>query len=278
MIAKLNNKKSTIIMMLLFAGMLIFLTTNVVSIIPIPDTTPPTISNIGHFPVNPYNTDSVYFNCSATDASGIQSVSLYYRINGDSWIDVAMTIAFATVYEYTSGVFDVTDFVEYYFVAVDASANFNVGTNNNGGLYYNFTVGLNDIQEPEITNVSFLPTSPNLYETVTITCNVTDDFSEIESVQIFYRLNGSNWSDKSFELISGSTYEVIIGPFYTSNIFVEFYIRATDNSTYHNLVINDNLGSYFSFTVISTTEVNSIYYLIPIISLFAVSIIYKRRK
>ncbi len=274
---KLNNKINKIIITCILASMFLFLTTNVSSIII--DTEPPELGKVGHYPVNPVNTDSILFNCSAEDVSGIASVTLYYRINNGGWYNIGMEQVESTpVYEYDFGLFAPNVFVEYYVVAIDASENSNTATDDNGGLYYNFTVGLNDIDGPTIYDVLFLPATPNNVEQITINCTVVDDYSSIEKVTLYYRDNTSQWLTEEFELLIGETYQVVIGPF-SPNLLIEFYINATDDSANANFEINDNQGSYYSFYVIPiTTEENPIPYIIPIIAVASVIIIYKRRK
>jgi len=258
--------------------MLLLVVTNVSSFAEL-DILPPEISDVGHYPANPVNTDSILFNCSATDASGIASVTLYYRIYSGNWYSVAMIqVASTATYEYDFGLFAPNAFVEYYVIAVDASENSNTATDNNGGDYYNFTVGLNDIEGPTIYDVAFLPIIPYDTETIIVNCTVVDDYSSVDKVTIYYRVDGNPWLTKDFTLLIGDTYQVEIGPF-LANQTIEFYINATDDSINANFAIDDNSGSFYSFIVkLSTTEESPVPYIIPIIAVAAVIGLYRRRK
>ncbi|MBN1330271.1 MAG: hypothetical protein JXA54_12425 [Candidatus Heimdallarchaeota archaeon] len=101
MLLKLTSKSNISIMSLLIA-ILMLTTLKVAGYAPLVDTTPPSIVDIGHYPMDPSNTDLVLFNCSVSDISGIQSVTLYYRANDGSWINVPMLkVGTTTIYEYT---------------------------------------------------------------------------------------------------------------------------------------------------------------------------------
>jgi len=54
------------------------------------DFTGPTITNVNHSPATPNDEDPVVFTCDVTDASGVQSASLYLRVNGGSWSYILM--------------------------------------------------------------------------------------------------------------------------------------------------------------------------------------------
>ncbi|MBN1330272.1 MAG: hypothetical protein JXA54_12430 [Candidatus Heimdallarchaeota archaeon] len=274
---KLNNYKSKVVFIFTILSLLTLISSNVSSFVD--DTTPPAITEIGHYPIYPRNTDPVLFNCSAYDISGIQSVTLYYRVNEGSWIDVLMLkVGATTTYEYTSGLFEPNDNIEYYITAVDASSNHNSATDNNGGSYYLFLVEENDITGPEITNVSFLPAIPNNSDKVTVNCIVIDDYNGISDVIVHYRVNGSMWAIKLFDHISDNNYQTEIGSF-DANVIVEFYISASDDSENANIGINNNSGLFFSFNVIlNTTEINPIPCIVPIIAIVTIGIIIKRRK
>ncbi len=114
------------------------------------DVTGPIISSIIQTP-NPANdTETIIISCDVYDANGIQSVTLYYRIDGGSWIDVNMTFTSGDTYEVTIGLFAYDSEIEYYIVAVDDSPNHNSATNNNSGSYYTFTIVSSDNIGPTI--------------------------------------------------------------------------------------------------------------------------------
>ncbi len=104
------------------------------------DIDPPLIVNIIHSPSTPTELDTISINATVTDASGVQSVTLHYRVNCGNWIEVCMTLISGSTYSVTVGSFAVSDTIEYYITAVDNSINHNEATEDNSGLYYSFTV------------------------------------------------------------------------------------------------------------------------------------------
>ena len=56
------------------------------------------------------------------------------------------------------------------------------------------------------------------------------------------------WYHTSMNYLQDDTYYAILGPF-TESFFVEYYIVAVDSSPNINEAIDDNSGSYYSYTV-----------------------------
>ncbi len=104
------------------------------------DIGPPLIVNIIHSPSTPTELDTVSINATVTDYSGVKSVTLHYRINDGTLIEVSMTLVSGDLYSVTIGPFAVSDIIEYYVSAEDNSFNNNEAINDNTGLYYSFTV------------------------------------------------------------------------------------------------------------------------------------------
>ncbi|MHA1218485.1 MAG: NosD domain-containing protein [Candidatus Heimdallarchaeaceae archaeon] len=213
------------------------------------DIDPPSITNVIHAPVAPTDLETVTISATVSDSSGIQSVTLHYRVNGGVWSTVSMTLSTGSIYQVVIGPFTTGSTVEYYITATDNSLNHNEATNDNDGLYYSFSIGSSDFIGPTITDVTHAPVAPTDLETITISATVSDS-SGIQSVTLHYRVNGGVWSTVSMTLSTGSIYQVVIGPFTNSSI-IDFYITATDNSLNHNEATNDNIGLYYSFTVFS---------------------------
>jgi len=104
------------------------------------DFTGPTISNIAHTPMLPSKTDYINITCSVTDANGIQSVKLYFRVNEGEWNSTNIIFLSSSTYKVSIGLFDSGDKIEYYIVATDNSPNANSVTNNNSSQYYSFII------------------------------------------------------------------------------------------------------------------------------------------
>ncbi len=100
------------------------------------------ISEVEHFPTPVVASEFVFISATVTDPSGIFNVTVYYRVNGGSWLFNEMFIQEPTLYQKNLGTFSVDDVIEYYIVALDSASGpaFNMAIEDNGGLYYSFTV------------------------------------------------------------------------------------------------------------------------------------------
>ncbi len=104
------------------------------------DIDPPLIVDIIHAPSTPTELDIISINVTITDASGVQSVTLHYRVNSGTWLEVSMTLISGNLYSVTIGLFTAGDTIEYYIKAIDNSADHNEAIDDNVGLYHSFTV------------------------------------------------------------------------------------------------------------------------------------------
>ncbi len=104
------------------------------------DITGPSITKILLTPSAPTEIDTVSIRAIVTDDSGVQSVTLYYRVNNGQWIEVSLTLLSGDYYSGSLGSFAIDDTIEYYISALDNSASHNLATNDNSGKYYSFTI------------------------------------------------------------------------------------------------------------------------------------------
>ncbi|MHA1211782.1 MAG: hypothetical protein ACTSSH_04900, partial [Candidatus Heimdallarchaeota archaeon] len=214
------------------------------------DTTGPTITDIKHEPVVPNELNLITYYANVTDESGVNYVQLAFRVNSGDWNYLAMSLDVDDRYAVTVGSLEIGDFVEYYIIAEDNSPIYNGNIDDNGGLYYSFIVDTSDSTGPTIFDILTNPNNPTEVDSITITCQATDD-NDIQAVTLHYRLDGGVWVNVSMTLVTGQTYEVNIGP-YSYGVFIEYFISATDSHTLHNLAIEDNSGLYYSFTISSS--------------------------
>jgi len=210
----------------------------------------PLVENIEHIPSAPDDADIVIINCTATDEHDILSLTLWYRNNSGNWYNKPMTLDTGDNYIGTIGPFEFDAYVEYYLVAVDNSTQQNVELYNNGGANYYFTIISSDDEAPVISNLYYGPNPPSDAEVLIVNCTITDA-NTLGSADIYYRINSGTWIDTGLALKTGNVYKVIIGPFSYAD-FVEFYLNVTDSSPFRNIAIENNAGSYYSFTVTSS--------------------------
>ncbi|MBN1329441.1 MAG: hypothetical protein JXA54_08205, partial [Candidatus Heimdallarchaeota archaeon] len=220
------------------------------------DTTAPTINDVVVVPDTLDDDDVIAVYCNVTDLNGISQVNLYYRINSGEWGNIPMTWIFDNHYEATLGTFAYDDLIEFYITADDIADTANQAIDDNGGLYYSFTIESSDYTAPVINSISINPTSPEDDDYVYFNCHATDA-NGIQSVTVYYRVNGGEWGAILMDYITGSEYEVSHTPFGYGD-FIEYYFVAIDNSPNHNTATNDNGGSYYYFTVESSDHYNPV--------------------
>ncbi|MHA1211143.1 MAG: Ig-like domain-containing protein [Candidatus Heimdallarchaeota archaeon] len=196
-----------------------------------------------------FETNQTIINCTAFDMHDIQYLTLFYRINGASWIAVNMTTTVYGNYTINLGLFNENDIIEYYFYIVDNSQHHNIAIIDNEGAYYSIVIA--DGIAPNISSINNYPVIPNDHRLVYITC-IVEDPSLIHEVILYYRLDGGFWYCLPFNELEGNLFQVALGPI-TAYVFVEYYIVAIDDSMYQNQIEDDNGGTYYSFSIIDKT-------------------------
>jgi len=105
-------------------------------------------------------------------------------------------------------------------------------------------IGFADAVPPVIETPS-QTSDPKYYEITAIDAVVTDALSGVMGVELYYRLDGGNWIAVECSNV-GDLYSAEI-PMLSYGTFVEYYLYATDWTG--TIGINDNGGSYYSYTV-----------------------------
>lgn len=95
---------------------------------------PPLIMNIYHYPSPPSKNDFVTVTASVFDDTQVQSVTLYYRIDGGSWKNALMSTLVTSIYKATIGPFRSKSIIEYYLIVYD------INSNSNQSSIYTFTI------------------------------------------------------------------------------------------------------------------------------------------
>ncbi|MFW9924619.1 MAG: hypothetical protein ACFFDW_15160, partial [Candidatus Thorarchaeota archaeon] len=244
------------------------------------EVTAPVINDISRLPEFPNEQNNITISCDVLDNNGVQLVELYYRVNGGNWINVSMNLTLFHTYRATIGPFNYQDLVEYYFYAVDISPNHKEAVDNNGGLYYSFTVISSDTEGPTITNITHYPKLPVVNDSIHITCKA-NDINNIQSVSLYYSINNGSWTEKSMSLVLDDEYECYLDSLELGDT-VKYYIEAIDNSQAHNIAVNDNDSNYYSFIILqqttSITEDSAISFAFYIPLLTLALLILKRKK
>jgi hypothetical protein len=207
------------------------------------DVTAPTIQNVVQTPTIVEYFDTVTIECNVTDAvSGITSVVLYYWTNGMGPIEaLSMTHIGGGKYTATIPALTYPTSVDYYINATDNAGNW---LREPSVSNYSYTV--EDNTDPEITNLTQTPTNVEYDDAVQIDCDASDSGSNIATVKVAYRLNGGSWIFLPMTNTTLNHYQTTI-PVQSFGTLVEYYINATD--TAGNWILDDNSGSFYSYTV-----------------------------
>jgi len=104
-----------------------------------------------------------------------------------------------------------------------------------------------DSVNPQILYVSHSPKNPNEKQQIKITAKVIDD-TGIANVTLFYRKDFGQWNYTVMQNEYLDKYFTKIGPFYQGT-YIEYYIKAIDNSEDQNTAIEDNNGSFYKIEV-----------------------------
>ncbi|NHJ85431.1 MAG: hypothetical protein FK734_08200, partial [Asgard group archaeon] len=231
----------------------------------------PNITNITHSPENPTSTNSITISCSVyDDLSGVEFVTLHYRVNNGEWLQLNMTlITGTTTYEMNIGRFNYPSIIEYYITSTDNAGNYAI--NDNFGNYFILSLLVGDVSNPLIDNVNHNPSNPTTEDSIIISCTVTDE-SGIQAVILYYRVNNGTWITRVMTSTIPNNYQASLISSLNAKDLVEYYIKATDNAPIPNDAIEDNNGQYYSF-IISKPTTNAVYGFFAFLGLIPITII-----
>jgi hypothetical protein len=111
--------------------------------------------------------------------------------------------------------------------------------------YFTFEAAT-DLVAPTITHTA-IGNTPQQRWPVDVTADVTDNIG-VASVQFEFRVNGGSFTTVSMPLTTGSTYEGTFTGSVAIGDFIEYRIKATDNSSQSNVAYSPSSG-YNSFSI-----------------------------
>jgi hypothetical protein len=203
------------------------------------DVIPPIVSNLEQ--TNNFNeydeTNTVYVDLiEPSNASGVHTVLLYYRVNNGSWICVDV----ANIYNYTFSeeMLSFDQVFDWYFWFNDTAGNYDETT------ILSFSVI--DTTSPTFTNLFLTNSTYEYNELITVSINSSDpyDASGVDKVLLYYSIDNGDWIIEDASLTQNYTF--------TANML--FYGQIYDWFFW----FNDTAGNYNqsltqSFEVIDTT-------------------------
>jgi hypothetical protein len=196
--------------------------------------------SIAHTPVTNGQPAGIAVNITAAvvDGSGVASVTLYYRLLGDTiWTVQVMTKASGDNWQgiIADNVVKVPG-IQYYIKAIDSSpaSNVSVAPGSAPGNPYQFTVKVDDVTPPDVNHTP-VQNGQISGKDITVTATATDS-GGINSVTLYYRTYGGSFSTAPMSLVSADTYGAKIPGASVTAPSVDYYILAIDGSTNNNKI------------------------------------------
>ena len=166
------------------------------------DIVPPTWNNLGANDTNPKPNDNVKFYCNWSDNGQLDSWEFYWNASG-SW-QKAGEGNFTTNPDWSNITLQIPSQAEakligYYFKAYDTK-----GSYNTTDIY---TIEVQDVTPPQISNEQIVPSIIHRNETVNITATITDN-KDINETWVEIGIPGNGYENKTMSLLSGSSYNL----------------------------------------------------------------------
>lgn len=196
---------------------------NLTSMEIIEDTSHPSIDSITSEKWTPEYNETCKVRAYVSDAeSGLMNVSLIYRTLGGQWYASQMNNIENDLWEITLPEHPYNTTIEFYVYAEDYAGNSKI--ENNNSAFYRIT--WIDTISPILLKINWTPEHPKSNEDITITCEVQDDGSGVESVSLMYSINGSEYYERKMNKDKGSFITTISA--IQSNGTISFFVIASD--------------------------------------------------
>ncbi|MHA1966508.1 MAG: hypothetical protein ACW964_01775 [Candidatus Hodarchaeales archaeon] len=218
------------------------------------DQTKPDFSDLNQTNQDPEYDDFNIVSINVTepsDASGINAITLFYRINQTSWIeeDVTSTGRF----NFTSEMLYYGQFIEFYFWFEDL-----VG-NSNQTETLNFTI--NDQTPPTYTTLGQISITPeyNTNNSVFITVTEPLDASGVDTILLYYRIDNGQWVKENCTETGNYTFledELYYAQLYEWYFWFNDTVGNSDNSTHRIFNVADMISPQYSNLIQSNSSPN----------------------
>lgn len=200
---------------------------------------------------------AVTVTATATDTSGIGSMTLFYRTTGGgAYTSLVMSSTGGSGYSATiPGAAVVAPGVDYYVVATDAATvpNSTTAPATAPGTPSSFTVVVPDTTAPTISTTA-VPNGQVAGTAVTVTSTITDA-TGVGSARLFYRTTGSGaaFTFVNMTNTAGNTWSATIPAAGVVAPGVDYYVTATDTATAPNTATAPTTapGTPSAFTVVT---------------------------
>ncbi len=213
------------------------------------DMQPPEFANTTVIPTG-YYFGPWKISSTITDANGIRTDSIYYKIGNQPWQSLPHDSVRGNIYHFHIPQISAPDTIRYYLIAIDNSNQRNRGTDpeNAPNSHYKFYAldPANDHRPPQITQTTIWTDTIFLGPYV-VSSNVTDS-SYVDSVALYYRFGSGSEQRVLPDSVVGIRYFLTI-PSASPGTFIRYRIRAVDGSPNRNAAY-DPASGYYSFLVL----------------------------
>ncbi len=181
----------------------------------------PSISGLAINPTAPNATNAVVVSATITDAQGLTTVKLYYKVNAGSYTSVNMTNV-GDVYSGTIPAQASASVVSYYVEATNNLSLASYAPASAPTTPNTYTVAA----PPAITGLTISPTTPGATDIVKVSATITDA-GTLTSVKLYYKINSGSYTSVNMTNV-GNVYSADI-PAQVATTAVSYYVEATNN-------------------------------------------------
>lgn len=207
----------------------------------------PTITGLAINPTAPNATNAVTVSATITDAQGLTTVKLYYKVNAGSYTSVNMTNV-GDVYSGTIPAQASASVVSYYVEATNNLSLTSYAPASAPTTPNTYTVAA----PPAITGLAINPATPGATDVVKVSATITDA-GTLTSVKLYYKINSGSYTNVNMTNV-GNVYSADI-PAQVATTVVSYYVEATNNVSLTSVAPATAPATPASYTVSSLSSI-----------------------
>jgi len=182
-----------------------------------------TITGLAINPTAPKATDAVVVSATITDAQGLSTVKLYYKVGSGTYTFVTMTHV-GDVYSGTIPAQAAASVVSYYIEATNTQSIISYSPNTAPATAATYTVA----SAPSISGLAINPSTPGASDAVVVSATITDA-NTLSSVKLYYKIGSGSYTSVTMTNV-GNVYSGTI-PAQVATSVISYYVEATNSLT-----------------------------------------------
>lgn len=182
-----------------------------------------TITGLAINPTAPKATDAVVVSATITDAQGLSTVKLYYKVGSGTYTFVTMTHV-GDVYSGTIPAQAAASVVSYYIEATNTQSIISYSPNTAPATAATYTVA----SAPSISGLGISPSTPGASDAVVVSATITDA-NALSSVKLYYKIGSGSYTSVTMTNV-GNVYSGTI-PAQVATSVISYYVEATNSLT-----------------------------------------------